>query len=39
MIGELSRSASGLVILGKIDRGIEAFNVPGSVRMTVELIS
>ncbi len=30
--------ASGLVILGKIDSGIEAFNVPGSVRVTIELI-
>jgi len=30
--------ASGLVILGKIDSGIEAFNVPGSVKVTIELI-
>ena len=30
--------SSGLVILGKIDSGIEAFNVPGSVRVTIELI-
>ena len=30
--------SSGLVILGKIDSGIEAFNVPGSVKVTVELI-
>ncbi len=30
--------ASGLVILGKIDCGIEALNVPGSVRVTIELI-
>ena len=30
--------ASGLVILGKIDRGIETFNVPGSVKVTIELI-
>ena len=28
----------GLVILGKIDSGIEAFNVRGSVRVTIELI-
>jgi hypothetical protein len=28
----------GLVILGKIDSGIEALNVPGSVRVTIELI-
>jgi len=30
--------ASGLVILGKIDGGKEAFNVPGSVKVTIELI-
>ena len=30
--------ASGLVTLGKIDSGIEALNVPGSVRVTIELI-
>ena len=30
--------SSGLVILGKIDSGIEALNVPGSVRVTIELI-
>ena len=30
--------ASGLVILGKIDGGIEAFQVPGSVKVTIELI-
>ena len=28
----------GLVILGKIDSGIGAFNVPGSIRVTFELI-
>ena len=28
----------GLVILGKIDSGIEAFNVPGSLRVTIEVI-
>jgi hypothetical protein len=28
----------GLVILGKIDSGIEALNVPGSLRVTIELI-
>jgi hypothetical protein len=28
----------GLVVLGKIDSGIEALNVPGSVRVTIELI-
>ena len=30
--------SSGLVMLGRIDSGIEAFNVPGSVKVTVELI-
>jgi hypothetical protein len=30
--------ASGLVILGRIDSGIEAFDVPNSVRVTIELI-
>jgi hypothetical protein len=30
--------SSGLVILGKIDRGIEALQVPGSVRATIERI-
>jgi hypothetical protein len=30
--------ASGLVILGKIDSGIEAFNVAGPVKVTFELI-
>ncbi|MDZ8033312.1 cyclophilin-like fold protein [Nostoc sp. DedSLP04] len=30
--------ANGLVILGKIDGGIEAFNVPGSVEVTIELV-
>jgi hypothetical protein len=30
--------SSGLVILGKIDSGIEAFNVPGSVKVKIELI-
>ncbi len=29
---------SGLVTLGKIDSGIEAFKVPGSVRVRIELI-
>ena len=31
--------ASGLVILGTIDSGIEAPDVPGSVKVTIELIS
>ena len=30
--------ASGLVILGKIDSGIEALQVPGSVNVMLELI-
>ncbi|MDZ8134529.1 MAG: cyclophilin-like fold protein [Nostoc sp. DedQUE04] len=30
--------SNGLVILGKIDGGIEAFNVPGSVEVTIELV-
>jgi hypothetical protein len=30
--------SSGLIILGKIDSGIEAFNVPGSVKVTIELM-
>ena len=30
--------SSGLVILGKIDSGIETFNVPGSAKVTIELI-
>jgi hypothetical protein len=30
--------SSGLVILGKIDSGIEAFDVPGSIDVTIGLI-
>jgi hypothetical protein len=30
--------AGGHVLLGKIDSGVEALNVPGSLRVTVELI-
>jgi hypothetical protein len=30
--------SSGLVILGKIDGGMEAFNAPGSVKATIELV-
>lgn len=30
--------SSGLVILGKIDSGIEALNLPGSLTVTIELI-
>ncbi len=31
--------SSGLVILGKIDSGMEAFKAPGSAKVTVELVS
>jgi hypothetical protein len=31
--------SSGLVILGRIDSGIEALNVPGSLRVTIELVN
>jgi hypothetical protein len=30
--------ANGLIILGKIDGGIEAFKVPDSVKVTIELV-
>ena len=30
--------AAGLIILGEIDSGVEALNVPGSVRVKIELI-
>ncbi len=30
--------SNGLVILGKIDGGMEAFNVPGSVKVTIERV-
>jgi hypothetical protein len=30
--------SSGLVVLGKIDSGIEALNVPDSVKVTIEII-
>lgn len=30
--------ASGLVILGELDSGIEALDVPGSVSVTIELV-
>ena len=30
--------SNGLVILGKLDSGIEAFSAPGSVKVTIELI-
>jgi 4-carboxymuconolactone decarboxylase len=29
----------GIIVIGKIDSGVEAFDVPGSVRVTVELTS
>ena len=31
--------SSGLVILGKIDSGMEAFDVPGAVTVTIGLVS
>jgi hypothetical protein len=30
--------SSGLVILGKIDGDMEAFNTPGSIKATIELV-
>jgi hypothetical protein len=30
--------SNGLIILGKIDSGPEAFDVPGSVKATIELV-
>jgi hypothetical protein len=30
--------AAGLVLLGKVDSGMETFDVPGSVRVTIELL-
>lgn len=32
------RYSSGLIKLGKIDSGIEALNVPGSTKVTIELV-
>jgi hypothetical protein len=32
------RYSSGLIKLGKLDSGVEALDVPGSVRATIELI-
>ena len=28
----------GIIIIGKIDSGVEAFNVPGSVKVEIELV-
>ena len=28
----------GIIVMGKIDSGIEAVNVPGSVKVTIELV-
>lgn len=28
----------GIIVIGKIDAGVEAFNVPGSVEVTIELV-
>ena len=30
--------SNGLIILGKLDSGTEALNVPGSVKVTIELV-
>jgi hypothetical protein len=30
--------APGIIVMGKIDSGIEALNVPGSVKVTIELV-
>lgn len=30
--------SNGLIILGKLDSGAEALNVPGSVKVTIELV-
>ncbi len=32
------RISGGIIVIGKIDSGVEALNVPGSVKVTVELI-
>jgi hypothetical protein len=32
------RYSSGLINLGKVDTGMEALNVPGSVKVTIDLI-
>ena len=32
------RYSDGLVILGKIDSGMEALNVPGSAKVTIEFV-
>ena len=34
----LTIPSPGIVLLGKVDAGVEAFDVPGSVTVTVELI-
>jgi hypothetical protein len=28
----------GIIIIGQIDSGVETFNVPGSVKVTIELV-
>jgi hypothetical protein len=30
--------APGIIVIGKIDSGVEALSVPGSVKVTIELI-
>ena len=32
------RISDGIIVIGKIDSGVEALNVPGSVKVTLELI-
>ena len=28
----------GIIVIGKLDSGVQAFNVPGAVRLTAEVI-
>lgn len=32
------RYSDGLILLGKLDGGVEALSVPGSVKVTIELV-
>jgi hypothetical protein len=36
---ERSIPAPGIIVVGKIDGGVEALNVPGSVKVTIERLS
>jgi hypothetical protein len=37
--GEMHKvTAPGIIVIGKIDSGVEALNVAGSVKVTIELI-